>query len=303
MAARKSITPTTYSPVLEPKLQVLVEGMTVSYVPGARSESSPLVRLLPKWPDATRGMPNSILRSALFAVIERGGRRHMKAERIASLGNIDIFYTGEQLDQSDLDVWATLVHLARRQMLGETCFFTAHSLLKTLGKTSGGKNFEVLESQLSRLVASAVRIKVGRYSYEGSLIQEVGRDHETRRYQVVLNPRLRALFEPDQFTQVDWAVRRELARKPLAAWLAAFYASHAKPYPISVAKLRELCGSTTGRERDFKAKLKKALSVLSIVLKKHDQPFTGWIDEDDIVHVERTATRAQQKHLSKKPLL
>ncbi len=74
--------------------------------------------------------------------------------------------------------------------------------------------------------ATGVDVHIGWFGYEGSLIDEVYRDKETREYVFRVNLKLRTLFEPDQFTQVDWAVRRQLGGQPLAQWLHGFYASH-----------------------------------------------------------------------------
>ena len=70
------------------------------------------VVMLPIWPDAVRAVPNGFLRSALFGTIRRGARRYMKRERIAALEGIEIYYTGERLDQGDLDVWEMILHIA-----------------------------------------------------------------------------------------------------------------------------------------------------------------------------------------------
>ena len=207
---------------------------------------------LPIWPEAVRAVPNGVLRSALFGAIRRGARRYMERERIAALAGIEIFYTGQRLDQGDLDVWETILHLSRLQGLGNECRITAYQLLKAIGKADSGKNREMLELRLIRIKATSVDVQKGRYGYEGSLIDEVYRDKETLEYVFRLNPKLRALFDPDQFTQVDWAIRRKLDGKPLAQWLHGFYASHAKPYPVSVAKLRELCGSEAESLRQFR---------------------------------------------------
>ena len=51
------------------------------------------------------GVPNDILRSALFAAIQGKGREYFKHKLLASYDGVQIRYTGEQLDQSDLDVW------------------------------------------------------------------------------------------------------------------------------------------------------------------------------------------------------
>ena len=255
--------------------------------------------MLPIWPDAVRAVPNGMLRSALFGAIRRGARRYLRRERIAALDGIEIFYTGERLDQGDLDVWETILHLARLQGLGNECRVTAYQLLKVLGKTDSGKNRDILDIRLSRMKATGVDVQVGRYGYEGSLIDEVYRDKETMEYVFRLNAKLRALFEPDQFTQIDWVVRRELDGKPLAQWLHGFYASHAKPYPVSVAKLHELCGSDFDALNDFRPKLRKALDAVADACKINNQSFSYEV-QNDIVHVKKEPSSAQLRHLTKK---
>ena len=73
---------------------------------------------LPLWPEPKRAVPNDILRSALFAAIQGKGREYTKQRLIAAYDGVQIKYTGEQLDQSDLDVWEQVLHLARQQPLG-----------------------------------------------------------------------------------------------------------------------------------------------------------------------------------------
>ncbi len=99
--------------------------------------SGPLAKViqLPVWPEAVRGVPNGVLRSALFGAIKKGPRRYLSRERIASLEGVEILYTGERLDQGDLDVWQAVLHIARLQGLGDECRATAYQLLKILGKT------------------------------------------------------------------------------------------------------------------------------------------------------------------------
>ena len=136
-----------------------------------------------------------------------------------------IIYTGARLDQGDLDVWETILHSARLHALGGECRVTGYELLKVLGKTDTGMNRDILDRRLSRLKATAVDVTVDRYGYEGSLVDEVFRDKETRHYVIRLNPMLGALFASDQFTVVDWTVRRSLVGKQLAQWLHGFMAS------------------------------------------------------------------------------
>jgi hypothetical protein len=254
---------------------------------------------LPIWPEAMRAVPNGVLRSALFGAIRRGARRYMERERIAALEGIEIFYTGQRLDQGDLDVWETALHAVRLQSLGNKCRVTAYQILKALGKTDSGKNRDILNLRLSRLNATAVRVKQGRHSYEGSLIDEAYQDEETRAYVLILNPKLIVLFEHDQFTQIEWVVRRKLDGKPLAQWLHGFYASHAKPYPVSVAKLRELCGSECEELKKFRQIARAALDDITNACTIHGQPFDYKI-QDDIVHVAKESSRTQRQHLAKR---
>ncbi|WP_239990634.1 plasmid replication initiator TrfA [Pseudomonas sp. LAMO17WK12:I9] len=179
--------------------------------------------LLPHWPDSVRRVPNVALRSALFGAISKGHRPYLERVEIHAQGGISIFYTGALLDQGDLDVWETVLHMARAQELGAECRVTAYRLLKELGKTDSGKNRTILDRHLSRMKATALQVRVGDHSYEGSLIHEVYRDHGTRCYVIRLNPMLRVFFLGDQFTDVDWSVRQALHGKPLAQWLHSFY--------------------------------------------------------------------------------
>ena len=53
---------------------------------------------LPSWPEPTRGVPNGVLRSALFGAIKKGPHRYVEGEQIATLDGIEICYTGQRLD-------------------------------------------------------------------------------------------------------------------------------------------------------------------------------------------------------------
>lgn len=270
--------------------------------PSATTPPDNVVRL-PLWPEAVRGVPNGVLRSALFGAIKKGPRRYLEHERIASLEGVDIHYTGPRLDQGDLDVWQAVLHIARLQDMGEQCRFTAYAMLKMLGKADTGQNRATLHKRILRLRANAVELRQGRFTYIGGLVDEAYKDEETLEYVVVLNPKLRALFESDQWTALDWAVRQELSGQPLAQWLHGFYATHAQPYPISVEKLHELCGSENTVLRDFKRELKSSLDAVAAACEKHGQTFNAEI-LNDLVQVDRQPSRSQRKHLvgkAKKP--
>jgi len=253
---------------------------------------------LPIWPDAVRGVPNGFLRSALFGAIAKGRRRYISGEQIAAVNGIEIKYTGQQLDQGDLDVWECVLHIARLQQLGKTCRFTAYSLLKLMSKKDTGSNRETLHKRLMRLKATAVELQNDRYSYAGSLIDEVYRDKETQQYVVILNPKLHALFAKDNFTQIEWAIRRDLDGKPLAQWLHGFYSSHAQPYAMQVDTLLKLSGSENDSPRSARQKLRKSLDDVSRASAVRGECFNYEI-RGDLVHVEKTPSKSQRRHIDK----
>lgn len=267
--------------------------------PRSESQLPKEVVQLPLWPEVVRGVPNAALRSALFGAIKKGARPYWERQKIHAQAGIGIIYTGARLDQGDLDVWECVLHLARQQILGDECLVTAYRLLKMLGKTDTGKNREILNRRLSRMKATGVDVNVGKFSYEGSLIDEVYRAEESREYVIRLNPKLRALFETGQFTHIDWNVRHALNGKPLAQWLHGYYASHAKPYPVSVATLHLFCGSEAVLLSDFKKDLRKALDAVAEASNAHGQPFSYDI-RGNLVGVEKRPTGSQRRHLAKK---
>ena len=257
------------------------------------------VAQLPLWPEPVRAVPNGFLRSALFGAIAKGRRRYIDGEQIAALDGIEIRYTGQRLDQGDLDVWESVLHAVRLQELGSQCRVTSYALLKLMGKTDTGKNRATLQARIERLVASALTVKQGRYSYIGSLIAGAAKDEETQEWVIKLDPRLRPLFAADQFTQIEWAVRHELDGKPLAQWLHGFYASHAKPFPLKIETLHRLCGSETGEMWKFAQTMRKALDAVVDACAAHGVGFSYEI-HGDVVYAKTQPSKSQRRHLAKK---
>jgi hypothetical protein len=254
---------------------------------------------LPAWPESVRALPNGFLRSALFGVIRKGPRRYMEHEPIAAVFGIEILFTGKRLDQGDSGVYQGVLHIARNHDLGSQCRFSAYSLLKLLGKKDTGGNRDTLYERLFRLKAATVEVKQGRFTYIGSLIDEVFKDEITHEYVIVLNEKMRALFGDSDFTLLDWKIYSALDGKPLAQWLHGFYSSHAKPYPIGISKLYELCGSESSVITDFKKDLLKAFDSVSYAAKTQGQHFEHEI-LDGLVYVRRVASASQRRHLCRR---
>ena len=247
---------------------------------------------LPLWPELKRGAPNAVLRGALFAAVHKDRQYMHRQELIAAQDGITIRYTGEQLDQADLDVWEQALHLARTQALGTQCRFTEKGFLKALGRQSGKSGREWLRSAFARLTATAVEISDGRRTYGGNLL-EFYRDEDTGRTVLEINPKIAKFYGRSQWTQIDWEQRQRLRGKPLALWLHGFYASHAVPYPLSVAYLHKLSGSRTKQLRYFKKNLTQALRDLEAV-----GAIRSFEIRDELVHVRTVPSPSQRKHLA-----
>ncbi|HGJ5864324.1 MAG TPA: plasmid replication initiator TrfA [Arsenophonus nasoniae] len=225
-------------------------------------------------------VPNSILRSSLFGIVKKGSRKFEKNVLKASFKGYTVKYTGEQLDQSDLDVWLECLQRCQPTPLGYTVRFSAHNFLQSIGRNTGKTDHEWLKSVFQRLRVNDVEISDGKYTYAGSLIFEQYRDEETGVNCLVLNPKIVACFGKDRWTGFTKEIRLKLKGKSLTQWLHAFYSSHSKPLPIKIITLKELCGSTT--TKDFKQKIKKSLSELAFA--------TNWsceIDSTDKVIIKK----------------
>lgn len=253
--------------------------------------ASATVIQLPLWPEPTRGTPNAWLRGALFAAIQGKLRQALKRELLATVDGIEIRFTGWQLDQSDMDVWETLVHLARMQAVGSRVEFSAYSILKALGRSTGTSDRNWLKDAFARLAGAVVEITAKNFTYFGSLLKGE-RDELTGRYSIELDAKILALYQAG-WTQIEWDERSKLRRKPLALWLHGWYCSHAAPYPLAVATIQRLSGSTNSQLASFRRHLGKALDDLKAI-----GAVVSWeITPGDLVRVTRTPSPSQRRHL------
>ena len=244
------------------------------------------------WPDEVRGVPNAILRGALFGV---GQERTVYKRRtlVAAVEGYEIRFKGEAFNQTDLDVLEGMLHVAMPHPLGKRVEFTVGSFLKALGRGTSGKHHEEFKEQVMRLVTGGIEITdtKARVTFMGTLVSKAFRDEDTGRYVVIFDKDMLNLYEAG-YSHIDWNQRMALGKSTLAKWLHGFYATHAKPYPYKVETLHNLCGSAAAM-KEFKRMLKRALDDLAGV-----GAIDGWsIDQDDLVTVHRTPSRAQQKHL------
>ncbi|QJC37551.1 hypothetical protein GJU02_02250 (plasmid) [Enterobacteriaceae endosymbiont of Donacia thalassina] len=237
-------------------------------------------KYFPKISKNKRAVPNIILRSSLFGIVKKGNRKYEKNVLKTSLNGFFIRFTGENLDQSDLDVWLECVYLFTKAPLDNKVIFSTYSFLKSIDRKTGKKDYEWLKSSLIRLSICSIEINYKDCFYIGHLLHEWYRNDKTKKNIILLNKNIISFFINSMWTAISLKERRKLKGKPLSQWIHCFYCSHNTPLPYRVITLKKLCGSNTLILWKFRQILKKSLYEVSLV--------TGWkcwINQNDVVYI------------------
>ncbi len=218
------------------------------------------------WPDTKRAMPTEFVRSALFAAIQGKDATYLERVEIASANELSIFYTGHRLTQVHADVWEGIMHLARGAPESAVVKFRSRDFLRLIGRHTGKRQRDELRLWWAHLTATCVEVhdKKNARRYFGSLLPRGAEKDEgdDTMYVVELNRDLAKLFDRG-FSTVDWEQRKRLLKKPLCLWLQHHFSAF--PKPITVETLHTLTGSGAQHLRQFRAKLKVALTELETV--------------------------------------
>lgn len=253
----------------------------------------------PLFPDETRPVSNHMARSALFSCVQGKDRQMMKDVLIEADGGVEIRFSGEQLNQDDHDLLMIVAHYGKHKPLGEYFSVSGNALLKVLGRNKGGKDHLQLRNDIHRghFASVSIRDPKRKIEYFGHLIEEAVQDEVHRHWVFKLNPNLAVFYQDDSYTLIHQKQRLALKGKDLARWLQLYIASHAEPFPVSVQFLHKKSGSNAKYLKNFRARLKDALKAL-----KANGDIVDWHidDQDDMVHVERTPSASQARHLLRK---
>jgi len=295
-----SIAATIKDPDLRASAERLALALQSAPLAEQSTPSSAKIIQFPLFPQETRPVSNDMARSALFSCVQGKKRRWLKNAVLATVGDVRIEFTGEQLNQDDCDTLMQLIFMARNKPLGQFVVVSAYAVLKGLGRKHGGHDHEQLRQEIERLTKGSVAVRGEGLNYVGHLIDESMQDLRTRRWLYRFNVNMRVFFGLDNYTLIDWERRKNLKRKDLARWLQLYWSTHSKPFPVSVDYLREKSGSQTAELREFRRMLRRALNDLAnngdVAEWKIDKP-------SDLVYVNRgkATSKAQVRHLSRKP--
>lgn len=247
------------------------------------------------WGEDYRAAPNAVFRSALFPALrgnDKENRRFLKNEDIFCVAGLKIFFTGEQFDQSDLDVYLEILKMAQPFPLGTPVKFSAYSLLKALGLPVGGINHAHLHEVLLRLCGGVMDITDHGTRYFGQLLHGGIRDEITMNYTIKVNPDFAVLFGFGMYSKIDLNIRRALGRNATAKALHAYYSTHINPAAHNIETLANIAG--------IRGKNKKATILKAHEAMKEVGFMNGYEVKGDSLTAQINHTPSQQRAIIKK---
>jgi hypothetical protein len=249
------------------------------------------------WGEEYRAAPNAFFRSALFPALssqEKEKRQFMQKQKITCVAGLEIIFTGQQFDQSDLDVYLEILNFAKSQNMGTVVKFTAYSMLKSLGLTNGHKNHEHLHDVIIRLRGGTLEVTDHKKRYMGGFLEGIIRDEITLEYEVIINPRFAVLFGFDMYSKLNIEKRRALGRNNTAKSIYGYYATHINPMAHKFETLTGIAGLANTNKRQTKATIIKAHDAMKSV-----GILNGYTVIDDTIKADVNHTESQERAITK----
>ena len=219
-------------------------------------------QLLPEIFEDRRAIPNCFLRGALFGMVRKGRRALVDNQPIFTMSQYQVSFTGHELDQNDLELWDTLMYLAKERNVDSELRISLYDLCQQMRLSFTKTAYVALGARLSRLQLGQVRIKASKKLFFGSLINNVYMEEgDHGRLVVEYNKKLTPLFTDGDYTLISVDIRHLLGDNQLARWLYNFYESHREPIPFAIDFIQKLCRSDS-EPKEFKRLLKNSLELV-----------------------------------------
>ena len=213
-----------------------------------------------------RHIPNDYSRSSLFtARNKREPRKTLMHEKLFHYSEyVSILYSGIELRAEDDElVWLQILSYGQSVPLGAPFEFSIKDLVRAVGWSKNGKNYDRGRECITRLKANEVlALNSKAYGTSGaiSLIQNYTAVNNSEgtptQYRVWIDPNLIVLFAGNTFTSHSWEIYRGLS--PVARRLADYIESHRHPFPLGLAKFRQMCGSSDANTTSWRQTVKRA---------------------------------------------
>lgn len=176
---------------------------------------------LPGLSEFSRAMPNHIARSSLFAPVARGDKKMHKETVLVSRKDAVLTFWGEQLDETQADVWMQLMHEAIKAPLGDAVPINRARLLRAIRRQTGNYEYQWLHRTMKALSFAMLIVELTK---DGMPKLEVGRteslhlidkfmyDQERESYIVRIDPRWRILYRNREYALIDWEKRLRIRK-------------------------------------------------------------------------------------------
>lgn len=225
----------------------------------ARLLGSAMQQLLPEIFEEKRAIPNCFLRGALFGMVRKGRRSLVENQPIFTMSQYQVSFSGSEMDQNDLELWDTLMYLAKQCNIENELRITLYDLCHQMRLTDSMANREAITTRAKRLVFGKVSIRTNTTEFYGGLINNVYIDTlGDGKLVIEYNKKLAPLFTDNDYTLISADIRHLLGENQLARWLYNFYETHNQPLPFTIDFIHKLCRSDS-ELKGFKQKLKIAL--------------------------------------------
>ncbi|MDD2739664.1 MAG: plasmid replication initiator TrfA [Methylomonas lenta] len=236
--------------------------------------------------DDLRHIPNDYARSSLFtARNKREPRKSLMHEKLFHYNEfVSILYTGIELRAEDDEiVWLQILNYGKAVPLGEPFEFSIKDLVRDVNWSRNGRYYDKARECISRLKANEVlALNTKAYGKSGaiSLIQNYTAVNDSEgkptQYRVWIDPNLVLLFAGNTFTSHSWEVYRDLS--PVARRLADYIESHKHPFPLSIEKFRQMCGSNDANITSWRQTVKRACAEIeNVAIAAHASLKDGFI--------------------------
>lgn len=213
-----------------------------------------------------RHLPNDYARSSLFTVRNKSRERKFLEQAILYHYNefVSIRYTGIELRAEDDEiVWLQILEYGKSVSLGQPFDFSLRDLVKDVGWSANGRNYDRARKCISRLKATELLASNSKaYGTSGaiSLIQNYISMNDAggnaTQYRVWLDANLIVMMAGNTFTSHAWKNYRDLS--PVARRLADYVESHKYPYPLALEKFRQMCDSSDASITSWRQTVRKA---------------------------------------------
>lgn len=238
------------------------------------------------WPHIQFGIPNKLLRSAIFGVQRERKEKTVDLFTFLYNNEIEITFMGPRLNQDDSIVWQSILRAIRNvnAPMGAAVAIKKLDLLEHIGKIKAGKNYNWLMASLDRLSSANLKCidTKRKETFTSNLIIGYHIKNDESYFNAGVSSFLAPLLSSD-LTDVD-IIRKSKLTSQLSRWLHDFYSSHTKPIPYSITKIQTLCRSEQVYAK-FKMNLKKSIEEL----KRCDPPLFAeetYLDtKADLIHV------------------